>query len=143
MEKASEKIIKLQTEIKEKMSFVVGFIENNKIVETLEGYLKFDKTNNYSDLLRNLENLYAAMELMLFCISELEDTSAKIVESPYTKTLGFTGIINQLDEIAHEFYRMARSNPELEGELEKRLRKAKSVEDSYQTIWRLSSELSN
>lgn len=134
MEKASEKIIKIQISIKEKFSFISTFVQNKKLVAEIEDKLKYDKTDKYPELLRNLESTYSAMELILFCISELDGTAERIVESPYTKTLHLTEIINDMDILANDLYKMAKANPELEGELEKQLRQAKSVEDSYETF---------
>lgn len=131
MEKAKEKINNFRNELQEIYSFIEGFVDNPDINRYVNGLIQFETLENYDQLKTSMGKMYEALDIIHFLISEKESTSARLSESPYTKTLNIGEFMKKMDVLANEIYKMARYNPELESAEEKAIRQANSIEDTY------------
>ena len=131
MDKIATDIINLSVEIQELFAFVSGFISDSELSNRIQQLLKIEKAANYNSIRKQLDDLYEAVELISFIISEKEGSSSQIVDSPYMKNIKLSNLFNKLDLISNDLYKAAKKNPELQTKEEKKIRLAKNITDVY------------
>lgn len=131
MERISKDIVEASIKIQEFSAFITSFVQDKGIVEKIQKLVKVEKSTDYGTAREQLDGLYSALELMCFIISERENSSSQIIESPYMKNIKISDFFKDLDVIANDLYRMMKKNPELQSKGEKAIYKTTDITEVY------------
>jgi len=131
MEKTIDKIINVSIELQELFAFISGFIQNPELNDKIKKSIAVGKPTNFKSAKEALDNLYNALELIAFVISEKEGSSEQIANSIYMRTVKLGNYFRQLDSMSNSLYRMAKKNPELSTDTEQKIRKTTNITEVY------------